>query len=72
MLLVSDCSKIYGLGVRNERNVPPRLPGRLDRSLYYPNNVAIQKDTDDLVNLGEIANEGHVRHWWIGRCRTEE
>ena len=62
MLLVLECSKIRGLGVRNERNVPPRLPGRLDRSLYYLNNVALHKDSDDLVNLGEITNKGHARY----------
>jgi hypothetical protein len=72
IFVVSDCPKICGLGVRNERNVPPRLPGRLDRSLYYLNNVALEKDSDDLVNLGEITNKEHARHLWIGRCGTEE
>jgi hypothetical protein len=62
MFLVLECSKICGLGVRNERNVPPRLPGRLDRSLHYLSNVVLQKDSDDLVNLGEITNKGHARH----------
>jgi hypothetical protein len=62
MLLVSDRPKLCGLDVRNERNVPPGLPGRLERSLYYPNNVALQKDSDDLVNLGERTNKGHARY----------
>ena len=62
MLLASDRPKICGLDVRNERNLPPRLPGRLDRSLRYLSNVVLQKYSDDLVNLGERTNKGRARH----------